>query len=74
MPCTIPNKPRKARLCDLTTPFFVLAMFLYTISTTNASALEPPTNIRLDGATLSWDEVPGASEITLMVRYLLALF
>ena len=62
MPCDISNKPRKARLYDLTMGFFVLAMFLYTISTANASVLEPPTNIRLDSARLSWDEVPGASE------------
>jgi hypothetical protein len=62
MPCNISNKPRKARSYDLTMPFFVLAMFLYTFYTTNAFALEPPTNIRLDGANLSWDEVPGANE------------
>jgi len=46
-------------------PFFVLAVFLYTFTTSNAIALKAPTNIRMDGAELSWYVVCDASEYQL---------
>lgn len=62
MPCDKSNKPHKACSYKLTMALFVLASLLFTLFTTNALALEPPTNIRLEGAELRWNEVPGANE------------
>ena len=62
MSCDISNKPRKAWSYKLTMSMFVLSSLLFTFFTSNALALESPSNIRLEGAELRWNEVPEANE------------
>lgn len=56
------NNKRSIRLMFLPSLFIFFAIALNMVFSSIALALDPPANIRLDGGTLSWDEVPSAGE------------